>query len=349
MRIGISIGDTNGIGLEVIMKTFADHRILEFCTPVIYASTKVVAHHKRVLNIQEFNYTGVKDASQALAKKVNLIHCWEEEVEVKFGEQNETGGKYALKSLDAAIADLQAGNIHALVTAPLSKHNIAIDGFTGHTGYLAKAFEINNYLMFLVSPILKVALATEHVPLAQVKSQLSPEKIFDKLNLLHLSLLNDFGVDKPKIAVLGLNPHAGDGGSIGNEEKELILPGIAKAKAKGMMVYGCYPADGFFANRSYYKFDAVLALYHDQGLIPFKSIAFADGVNFTAGLPVVRTSPDHGTAFDIAGKNLADESSFRNSVYAAIDILRTRSDQKEITSNPLPYSQQRRERFRMDF
>jgi 4-hydroxythreonine-4-phosphate dehydrogenase len=349
MKIGISIGDINGVGLEVIMKTFSHHDMNELCTPVIYGSGKAIAFHKKAMNLNDFLYNGIKNADQAIPRKVNMVNVWEEEVEIKLGEENATGGKYALISLDAALADLKEGKIDALVTAPLSKGNIPLENFTGHTGYIAKLFETGDYLMMLLSEELKVALVTEHVPVSQIAQNITIEKVYSRLKTLHQTLKKDFGLELPKIAVLGLNPHAGDSGAIGKEEREIIMPAIKKAKDENIMALGCYSADGFFATKEYLKFDAVLAMYHDQGLIPFKAMAFETGVNFTAGLPVIRTSPDHGTAFDIAGKGKADESSFRNAVYTAIDIYRKRKEEIENSVKPLPITPLRREKFRMDF
>lgn len=349
MKIGISVGDINGIGLEIILKTFSNSAMTELCTPIIYCGSKTLGFHKKALNLNEFNYNGIKSADQALSRKVNMVYTWDEEVEIKLGEQNETGGKYALLSLQAAVADLKSGSIDALVTAPLSKGNIPLDGFTGHTGYIAKEFGIEKYAMMLLSEELKVALVTEHIPITEIGQHITIQKVYDKIKTVYNTLQNDFGITNPKIAVLGLNPHAGDKGAIGKEEQTILLPAIQKAKDEKMVVYGCYSADGFFGTKAFQQFDVVLAMYHDQGLIPFKAMAFESGVNFTAALPVIRTSPDHGTAFDIAGKGIANETSFRNAVYTAIDIFRTRHDEQQNNLKPLPFSQFRREKFRMDF
>ncbi|MCX6189404.1 MAG: 4-hydroxythreonine-4-phosphate dehydrogenase PdxA [Bacteroidetes bacterium] len=349
MKIGISVGDINGIGLEVILKTFSNPAMTELCTPIIYCGSKTLGFHKKALNLNEFNYNGIKSADQALSRKVNMVYTWDEEVEIKFGEENETGGKYALLSLQAAVADLKSGSIDALVTAPLSKGNIPLEGFTGHTGYIAKEFGIEKYAMMLLSEELKVALVTEHIPITEIGQHITIQKVYDKIKTVYNTLQKDFGITNPKIAVLGLNPHAGDKGAIGKEEQTILLPAIQKAKDEKMVVYGCYSADGFFGTKAFQQFDVVLAMYHDQGLIPFKAMAFESGVNFTAALPVIRTSPDHGTAFDIAGKGIANETSFRNAVYTAIDIFRTRHDEQQNNLKPLPFSQFRREKFRMDF
>ncbi len=344
--VGISQGDINGVGLEVIIKTFLDPQIFDICTPVIYGSQKTASFHRKALNIEDFSFNQIKDISEINHKRANIINVYEEEVNIELGQQTEAGGKYALLSLEAAAYALAQGKIHVLVTAPINKENIQSPDFNfpGHTEYLEEKFGDGNSLMFLVSDELRVAVVTGHIPVTRVAQELSSEKILKKIQSLHKSLIQDFGVRKPKIAVLGLNPHAGDNGVIGNEEQNIILPAINKAKEANMLVYGPYPADGFFGNSNYKNFDAVLAMYHDQGLIPFKTIAFNNGVNFTAGLPVVRTSPDHGTAYDIAGKNIASEESFRKAIYTAIDIYKTRKEFVRISADPLKISLQKRER-----
>jgi 4-hydroxythreonine-4-phosphate dehydrogenase len=344
--VGISQGDINGIGLEVIIKTFLDPQMLEICTPVLYSSAKTVSFHRKALNIEDFSFNQIKDISEINHKRANLINCYEEDVAIELGKQTAAGGTYAFKSLEAAAYALAQGKIHVLVTAPINKENIQSEEFKfpGHTEYLEERFGDGNSLMFLVSNSLRVAVVTGHIPVTQVAAELSTEKIIKKMRTLNKSLIQDFEIRKPRIAVLGLNPHAGDNGVIGSEEKDIIIPAINQMKAEGMIVYGPYPADGFFGNETYKQFDAVLAMYHDQGLVPFKTIAFNAGVNFTAGLPVVRTSPDHGTAYDIAGKNMASEDSFRKAIYTAIDIYRARKNYKEISSNPLKASPQKRER-----
>jgi 4-hydroxythreonine-4-phosphate dehydrogenase len=344
--VGISQGDINGIGLEVIIKTFLDPQIFDICTPVIFGSNKTASFHRKVLNIEDFSFNQIRDVSEANPKRANIINVYEEEAAVELGKQTETGGTYALKSLEAAAYALAQGKVNVLVTAPINKENIQSPDFKfpGHTEYLDEKFGDGNSLMFLVSDTLRVAVVTGHIPVTQVAQALSTEKILKKIQVLNKSLIQDFEVRKPKIAVLGLNPHAGDNGVIGNEEQNIIIPAINKAKEEGLMVYGPYPADGFFGNSTYKQFDAVLAMYHDQGLIPFKTIAFNSGVNFTAGLPIVRTSPDHGTAYDIAGKNIASEESFRKAIYTAIDIYKVRKQYKDISANPLKLSPQKRER-----
>lgn len=344
--VGISQGDINGIGLEVIIKTFLDPQMLEICTPVVFGSMKTASFHRKALNIEDFSFNQIKDISEINHKRANLINVYEEDVNIEFGKQTEAGGTYAFKSLEAAAYALAQGKVHVLVTAPINKENIQSEEFKfpGHTEYLEEKFGDGNSLMFLVSDTLRVAVVTGHIPVTRVAQELSIEKILKKIKTLNQSLIQDFEVRKPKIAVLGLNPHAGDNGVIGNEEKEIIIPAINQLKEEGMLVYGPYPADGFFGNEAYKNFDAVLAMYHDQGLVPFKTIAFNSGVNFTAGLPVIRTSPDHGTAYDIAGKNIASEDSFRKAVYTAIDIYRARKMFKITNANPLKINPIKRER-----
>ena len=334
--IGISCGDINGIGPEVIIKTFADHRLLDYCTPVIFASNKLVNFYRKAVSDTHFNYQSIKDFSRIGPKQINLIHCWEEEVVINPGQLNEAGGKYAVKSLLKAAEAIKAGHIQGLVTGPIHKKNVQGEAFsyTGHTPFLKEVDGAKDVLMLLYDANLRVALVTEHLPLKEVAKQITKEVILSKLNLLHQSLRRDFGIDKPKIAVLGLNPHAGDEGLIGDEEEKIIAPALKEAKNK-MLVYGPFSADGFFARASYTQFDAVLAMYHDQGLVPFKTIAAGEGVNYTAGLSFVRTSPDHGTAFDIAGKNIADAASFTHAVFECIDIINRRNEYDDRNKNPL--------------
>ena len=335
--IGISCGDINGIGLELIIKTFSDHRILEQCTPVIFASNKLINFYKKSVPDAHFNYQHIKDFTKVNQKQINIYNCWEEEVVVNPGQLNEAGGKYAVKSLLAAANALKEGHLQGLVTAPIHKKNVQSPEFnyTGHTPFLQAIAEANDVLMMLYAMNLRVALVTEHIPVKVVAQHITKEAILSKLNLLQNSLRMDFGIDRPKIAVLGLNPHAGDEGLIGNEEEQVIKPAIKEAKQSNMLLFGPYSADAFFARRSYLQFDAVLAMYHDQGLIPFKTIAVGEGVNYTAGLPFVRTSPDHGTAFDIAGKNKADATSFTAAVFECVDIINRRSEYEERNRNPL--------------
>jgi 4-phospho-D-threonate 3-dehydrogenase / 4-phospho-D-erythronate 3-dehydrogenase len=334
--IGISIGDLNGIGTELILKTFSDHRVLELCTPVIFASNKVINFYRKSIPEFNFNYQNSKDFSRINPKQVNIYNCWEEEVAITPGQLTEVGGKYAIKSLVAAVSALKEKRVRGLVTAPMHKKNTqsAEFNFTGHTPYLKKIFGANDVLMLMTAENFRVGLVTEHIPIQEVAAQITRESILSKLAILKDSLIRDFGIDKPKIAVLGLNPHAGDEGLIGRQEEEIIKPAIKDAKHQ-MLAFGPYSADAFFGRGQQQKFDAVLAMYHDQGLIPFKSLAMGEGVNYTAGLPVVRTSPDHGTAFDIAGKNRADHGSFLAAIYRCLDIIETRQEYDENRRNPL--------------
>ena len=334
--IGFTSGDLNGIGLELIIKTLSDHRILEICTPVVFANNKCINFYRKTLPESNFNFSSVKELNRLNPKQVNIFNCWEEEVAITPGQLNETGGKYALESLKQATQALKDGHIQGLVTAPIHKKNIQSDSFqyTGHTPFFKAFFGVQDVLMFMVAENIRVGLVTEHVTIADVAKNITRENILLKLKIMHNSLQKDFGVDKPKIAVLGLNPHAGDEGLIGNEEETIIKPAIKDAK-HSMLVFGPYSADAFFARGQFEKFDAVLAMYHDQGLIPFKSLAIGEGVNYTAGLPVIRTSPDHGTAFDIAGKDKADANSFIVAVFEAVDIYRRRNGYAEMRQNPL--------------
>ena len=337
IKVGISVGDINGIGLEVILKTFSNESMLSFCTPVLYCSSKVVSYHKNVIGKQDVVFQNQKNAQRLNSQKLNVVNCWQENTDITLGEINETGGKFAIKSLESACEDLKKKLIDVLVTAPIHKHAMELAGFPykGHTEYLGNTFDGSDPLMFMVSPDIKVALVTNHLPLKEVSQKITKDLILKKLKQLNHSLKMDFGIERPLIAVLGLNPHAGDEGSIGKEEKEIIRPAIVEAKKQGMMCMGPFPADGFFGSSTFKKYHAVLAMYHDQGLIPFKSLSFGNGTNFTAGLPIIRTSPDHGTGFDIVGKNMADPSSFRTAIFAALDIFRQRSQFIEDHENPM--------------
>jgi 4-hydroxythreonine-4-phosphate dehydrogenase len=334
--IGVSVGDLNGIGTELIIKTFSDHRLLEFCTPLIFASNKLVNFYRKSMPEMNFNYQSTRDFSRITPKQINIYNCWEEEIAILPGQLTDIGGSYAVKSLTMAVEALRDRKIQGLVTAPIHKKNTQSPSFnfTGHTPYLKQAFNANDVLMLMVSEDFRVGLVTEHVAVKDIARLITREAILSKLNILRDSLVRDFGIDKPKIAVLGLNPHAGDEGLIGKEEEEIIKPAIKDAKHQ-MLVFGPYSADAFFARNYHQRFDAVLAMYHDQGLIPFKSLASGEGVNYTAGLPMVRTSPDHGTAFDIAGKNKADNTSFIAAIYTCIDIIRNRQEFDENRRNPL--------------
>ncbi|MCH2232677.1 MAG: 4-hydroxythreonine-4-phosphate dehydrogenase PdxA [Crocinitomicaceae bacterium] len=337
LKVGISMGDINGIGPEVIIKALSSHEIFASSIPIIYGSGKVLSYHKKTLDNSDFNFLSIKSAAEAKPKKINLVSCWKEEVNIALGEKNENGGKYALKSLEAATKDLVEGKIDTLVTAPINKDCVRDAGFEfpGHTEYLAHHSKADDVLMFMVSNGLRIGVVTGHIPLREVASKITPEAIEKKLNLMLTSLKRDFLIKKPRIAVLGLNPHAGDRGTLGSEEINIINPVIQKYRDKGELIYGSYSSDGFFGSSNLKHFDAVLAMYHDQGLVGFKSISFDEGVNFTAGLPIVRTSPDHGTAYDIAGRNKASERSFRNAYFAACDIYRNRKQYDEMHSNPL--------------
>lgn len=337
LKVGITIGDVNGIGLEVILKTLNNHDVYKNSVPIIYGSAKSVTFHKKQMGLEELNFLTVKSPEEAQTKKINVINCWQEEVNIVMGEKNSNGGKYALLSLEAAMKDLKDGQIDVLVTAPINKDCVRDAGFQfpGHTEYLAAQVDAKDVLMFMVADELRVGVVTGHVPLKDVASLITEDRVEKKLRLMIQSLKHDFLVPKPKIAVLGLNPHAGDRGTLGSEEMEIILPVIEKLRAEGELVYGCYSADGFFGSSNIKKFDGVLSMYHDQGLTGFKSISFDQGVNFSAGLPIVRTSPDHGTAYDLAGKNVASETSFRNAYFLACDVYLNRKKYEEMHADPL--------------
>ncbi len=333
IKVGISVGDLNGIGAEVILKTFQDHKMFDFCIPIVFASTKALSYQKKLLNLK-IDLHGIKQIHQAFPNKLNVLNLWREPVPMTPGKPTEEIGRYAVESFVKAVEALKSGEIDVLVTAPFNKETVQSDefDFPGHTDYLAKELE-GRALMFMISDDIKVGLVTGHLPLKYVAQQITEEKIKDKIKTMNHSLIQDFGIEKPLIAVLGLNPHCGDGGLLGKEDDELIRPAIKKLKEEGYMTFGPYAADSFFGSGNYKKFDAVLAMYHDQGLIPFKTLSFGKGVNFTAGLNKVRTSPDHGTAYEIAGKNLADPDSFREAVFKAIDIFRKRKEYSELIEN----------------
>jgi 4-hydroxythreonine-4-phosphate dehydrogenase len=335
--IGITTGDLNGIGPEIIIKTLSDTRILDLCIPVVFSSNKVINFYRKTLAETPFTFFNTKDLTQLNQKQVNIFNCWEEEVPIQPGALTDSGGKYAIRSLMVATQCLKDGQLDAIVTAPIHKSNTQVPDFpfTGHTPFLKDKFGAKDVLMLLYNENVRVALVTEHIPISKVAGTITKELILSKIALLKESLVKDFGIDKPKIAVLGLNPHAGDEGQIGNEEQLHIKPAIEQLQQQKQLVYGPYSADAFFARGSYKEFDAVLAMYHDQGLVAFKTLAQGDGVNYTAGLPVVRTSPDHGTAFDIAGRGIADEASFREALFQAIDLLRQREEYATNTANPL--------------
>lgn len=334
--IGFTCGDLNGIGLELIIKSLSDSRMLDFMIPVVFANNRSINFYRKSLPEFNLNFAVLNNLSKINHKQVNVLNCWEEEVEITPGELTATGGKYALISLEKAVEALKQKTIDGIVTAPIHKKNIQSDAFnfSGHTPYLQHAFGNTENLMLLVADNIRMALVTEHVTIGDIAKHITKDKIKQKLAILHSSLQKDFGVDKPRIAVLALNPHAGDEGLIGKEEIEIIQPAIKESK-QNILVFGPYSADAFFARGAHEKFDGVLAMYHDQGLIPFKSLAFGEGVNFTAGLPIVRTSPDHGTAFDIAGKNKADASSFTASIFECVRIIHARQGYHDMRLNPL--------------
>ena len=338
IKVGISHGDINGIGYEVILKTLSDARVFEFCTPVIYGSAKVAAYHKKALEIPNVSLNIVNGAQSAANNRANIINCIDDETKVELSKSTQAAGEAAFAALKRAVADLREGLIDVLVTAPINKNNIQSEHFKfpGHTEYLQEvAGAGKNALMILATENIRVALVTGHIPLSEVSKVLTVDKIDSKLKDFNESLITDFGITKPRIAVLSLNPHAGEEGLLGKEEQEVIIPAMQEAENQGILCFGPYPADGFFGSGTFEKFDGILAMYHDQGLTPFKTLAMETGVNFTAGLPVIRTSPDHGTAYDIAGKNVASEDSFRHALYMAIDIFNHRKQHRESTKNPL--------------
>ena len=333
--VGISIGDLNGIGIEVILKTFEDKRMLDFCTPVLFGSTKVISYHKKTLEIETVVH-GITSINQINHSKINVLNIWKEEVEIELGTATKISGDYAAKSLSSAVAHLKDKTIDVLLTAPINKENIQSEtfNFPGHTEYLEANLE-GKSLMILMTDELRIGLITGHIPIAKVAESITPALIKSKVETMHASLLQDFGINKPRIAVLSLNPHCGDKGVIGAEDDEIIKPTIDEIKETGKLVYGPYAADGFFGSETYKQFDGVLATYHDQGLAPFKALSFGKGVNFTAGLNAVRTSPDHGTGYEIAGKNKANPSSFTEALFTGIKIFKTRKEYLELTHNPL--------------
>ena len=327
LKIGISIGDINGIGLEVILKTLSNPKITDFFVPVVYGSSKVVSYHKNIVGL-DFHFHSTRGADRLKLDKINIINCWQENVNITLGKPSDSSGKYAIKSLEIATNDLRNGLIDALVTAPINKHLMQESGFDfpGHTEYLTQHFGKGESLMLMVSDQMKVGTVTNHIPLAKVAETITKELIIKKIQVFNHTLKMDFGLERPTIAVLGLNPHAGDNGLLGVEEEKVIRPAIVECKKKGILVMGPFPADGLFGSRQFLKYDGILAMYHDQGLIPFKALSFGEGVNFTAGIDCVRTSPDHGTAYDIAGQNLADPSSFRKALFLALDVARSRQE-----------------------
>jgi 4-hydroxythreonine-4-phosphate dehydrogenase len=338
--IGITHGDMNGIGYEVIIKALLDPRLFELFAPVVYGSSKVASYHRKSLNINDFSFNLIKKADQANPKRPNIINIHDKDIKIDLGLSTPEAGELSLLALEAAVEDLKNKQIDVLVTAPINKKNIQSDTFhfSGHTEYLADKFGVSDFLMLMVSNQTRIGIVTGHIPLSEVPKVVTEDLILRKLKIMNESLKKDFGIRKPRIAVLGMNPHAGDEGLLGTEEKTIILPAIEKAFASGILTFGPFPADGFFGSNNYTKFDGILAMYHDQGLIPFKTISFESGVNFTAGLPVVRTSPAHGTAYDIAGKDLASPDSLRAAMYLACDIFNNRMMYDELNANPLVLS-----------
>ncbi len=336
IRVAISVGDVNGVGVEVILKSLMDKEITDFFTPIIFASTKLLSFQKDKLKLDKLNFQGIPDASKIVDGKINVVNLWKDNVEVHFGKSTNEAGKLAYESLKAASEAVSNGFADVLVTAPINKDNIQSEDFNfpGHTEFLGEAWK-GNPLMFMVSDKLKVGLVTQHVAIKEVENEISFKNIDYKIHQIAKSLIQDYAIEKPKIAVLGLNPHAGDNGLLGKEEQEIIAPVIQKHLERGNIVFGPFPADSFFTPSNLDHYDAVLAMYHDQGLIPFKTISFEEGVNFTAGLRYVRTSPDHGVAYDIAGQGIADETSFKEAIFTAISIFRNRKEYRELTRNVL--------------
>lgn len=338
VKVGITHGDFNGISYEIIIKSFLDNRMHEMMTPIVYGSSKIASYYRKALNTPDLSFNLIKKADLANPKRTNIINCYEQEVKIDMGKSTSEAGKLAYLALEKATEDLKKEVIDVLVTAPINKVNIQSENFTfpGHTEYLANKFESKNHLMLMVSDKLRIGVITGHIPINKVSESISEKLIINKIKAMNESLIKDFGIRKPKIAILGLNPHASDDGLIGNEEKELIIPAINQAKSENILAFGPFAADGFFGSASYLKYDGILAMYHDQGMLPFKAISFDNGINFTAGLPIVRTSPAHGTAYDITGQNIASPDSLRQAIYLAIDIYNNRTLHKEINENPLP-------------
>ena len=336
IKVGISIGDPNGIGLEVILKTFEDSRMFDFCTPIVFAQAKAVSEYKKTVGLEQVKVVGINDLSKTVANKLNVLASWKEPLTLELGKETSSGGTFAYRSLEAATKALKNQKIDVLVTAPINKNNIQSDkfNFKGHTEYLDENLT-GESLMILMTDALKIGLITGHIPISQVAQTITPELITQKIEILYSTLQRDFGIAKPKIAVLGLNPHCGDQGVIGDEDDTTIRPTLETIQSSGKLVYGPYAADSFFGAETYKQFDAVLAMYHDQGLGPFKTLSFGKGVNFTAGLGQIRTSPDHGTAYEIAGKNKANHQSFKEAVFTAISVYKERKKQGELKRNQL--------------
>lgn len=341
IKLGISIGDLNGIGAEIVLRIFEDNRMLDFCTPIIFASIKTMSFVKNHFKLN-INLNGIHNVAQAIPGRVNVLNCWKENVIIKFGQEDKKIGAYSIKSLEEATKALKDNTIDVLVTAPINKHNIQSESFKfpGHTDYLNQELE-GDSLMFMVSEGLRVGLLTDHVPVKDVATHITPELIEKKVNTVYTSLIQDFKINKPKIAILGINPHTGDNGVIGEEDDTVLRPTLEKIKASGKLVFGPYAADSFFGSDNYKNFDAIIASYHDQGLIPFKTLSFGQGVNYTAGLNRVRTSPDHGTAYEIAGKGTADVNSFKEAIFTGIHIFNNRKEYQELNKNPLRFSKRK--------
>jgi len=338
IKVGITHGDINGIGYEVLMKTLLDSRIYGICTPVVYGSPKVAAYHRKALDIDNLNLSSIKSPEDANPKRASIINCVDDDVRVELGKSTTIAGEASRQALMRAVSDLKNNKIQALVTGPINKRNIQSEDFNyaGHTEFLQDYFGVEEVLMLMASDLMKVGVVSSHVPLADVSGGLTPEVVLSKIRILNDALVRDFGIRKPRIAVLGLNPHAGEEGMLGEEENDIIIPAIEEAREDRYTIFGPFPADGFFGSGDFARFDGVLAMYHDQGLIPFKTLIPDEGVNYTAGLPIVRTSPAHGTAFDMAGANRAEHGSFRKALYMACDIYRNRNQHDELTGNPLP-------------
>lgn len=351
LNIGISMGDPNGVGPEVIIKTLCNPEILTYFNAIVYGNPKVFIYYSKLMEDRNFKFNQITEASQAKKGQVNLIATGDKDFRVEAGKADLKAGEEAYDALNKMLEDASMGKIQAIVTSPLDKSTVKIEGikFTGHTGFMADYFKVGSHMMLLTSDELKVGLVTEHLALSEVVAAITPEIIYTKIQVLHQTLKKDYSIIKPKIAVLGLNPHNGDNGLMGKEELEIIKPAVKKAYDEGQLVFGPYAADGFFGNRIFRQFDAVLAMYHDQGLIPFKYIAFEDGINFTAGLPFIRTSPDHGTAYDIAGKNKASITSFLNALLEAVKLTYTRNENEGMIVNYLPFTEMTKERFKMNF
>ena len=337
VRVGITHGDVNGISYEIIIKTLQDQRLMELYTIVVYGSSKVASYHRKALNINDFNFNLVKKADQAHPRRPNIVNIHDEEIKIDLGKSTSIAGELSFLSLEAASDDLSKGNIDVVVTAPINKKNIQSPGFSfpGQTEYFARKFNVDNYLMLMINNVLRIGVVTGHIPICKVKEALTVDLILSKIHVMNQTLMRDFGIVKPRIAILALNPHAGDDGLLGEEEKTVIIPAIEKAYAQNILAFGPYPADGFFGASSFKNFDGILAMYHDQGMVPFKLMSFDEGVNYTAGLPIIRTAPAHGTAYDLAGKNEASPEAFRNALYLASDIFLKRQEYDDLHANQL--------------